>query len=138
MPSLFISYAHRDMEQINWLERLTLYLAPLREHGDVEIWADSKLEAGDHWRKEIDAALQRATAAILLVGPRFLESNFIAKVELPKLLDSARKGGTRIYPLVVGYCGYNRSKLEPYRPSTTPGSRWRRSQRRTRINRSTN
>jgi len=56
MPSLFISYAHVDMKPTDWLERLTLYLAPLRKRGDVEIWADSKLEAGDQWKSEIDGA----------------------------------------------------------------------------------
>ena len=120
MPSLFISYAHVDMDPIHWLNRLTLYLAPLREHGDVEIWDDSKIQAGDQWRTEIDRALQRATAAILLVGPGFLASDFIAREELPRLLDAANKGGTRIYPLVVGYCGYRGSRLDPFQAFNDP------------------
>lgn len=120
MPSLFISYAHVDMDPIHWLNRLTLYLAPLREHGDVEIWDDSKIQAGDQWRTEIDRALQRATAAILLVGPGFLASDFITREELPRLLDAANKGGTRIYPLVVGYCGYRGSRLDPFQAFNDP------------------
>jgi hypothetical protein len=120
MPSLFISYAHVDMKPTDWLERLTLYLAPLRKRGDVEIWADSKLEAGDQWKSEIDGALQRATAVILLVGPGFLGSSFISKVELPTILESARRAGTRIYPLVVGYCSYRSSELEPYQAFNDP------------------
>ncbi len=31
MTSLFLSYGHRDMAPINWVERLKLYLAPIRQ-----------------------------------------------------------------------------------------------------------
>src|SRR5882762_9274750 len=102
--ALFISYGHRDMEPINWLDRLKLYLAPLRRQELVDIWDDSGIRAGSEWRKEIETELKRATSAILLVGPGFLASEFIAAHELPLLLKAAKIRGTKIYPLVVGYC----------------------------------
>ena len=120
MPSLFISYAHRDMQPTDWLDRLKLYLAPLRDRQTVEVWHDGKIGVGNKWRAEIESALQRATAAILLVGPGFLESTFISKVELPTLLDSVQGRGAQIYPLVVGYCAYERSVLEPYQAFNDP------------------
>jgi hypothetical protein len=86
MASLFLSYAHRDMEQIDWLSRLTLYLAPVRSNQPVEIWDDRRIRPGDEWLREIEKALNRATAAILLVGPGFLASEFITRHEVPSLL----------------------------------------------------
>ena len=117
---LFISYAHRDMDPLNWLERLKLYLAPLRRQELVDIWDDSRIRVGSEWRSEIRAAMDRATAAILLVGPGFLASEFIAGEELPALLAAAKTRGTKIYPLVVGYCAYKQSELEPYQAFNDP------------------
>jgi hypothetical protein len=108
------------MTPIHWLDRLRRYLAPLRGNDLVEIWDDSRIGAGSDWRAEIDTALQRATAAILLVGPDFLASDFIASKELPVLLDASKRRGTKLYPLVVGYCGYTRSVLEPYQAFNDP------------------
>jgi hypothetical protein len=118
--ALFISYGHLDMSPTNWLERLKLYLAPFRRRELVEIWDDSKIRAGSEWRNEIRAATERATSAILLVGPAFLASEFITNDELPSLLAAAENRGGRIYPLVVGYCGYKQSVLEKYQAFNDP------------------
>ncbi len=122
MPSnsLFISYGHGDMNQANWLERLKLYLAPLRRNDLVDIWDDSRISAGNLWRDEIAQALESATVSILLVGPAFLASEFIATNELPRLLERAQTCGTSIYPVVVGYCAYKNSELEPYQAFNDP------------------
>jgi len=106
MASLFISYAHQDMHPTHWVEKLKLYLAPVRRRESVEIWDDSQIGTGREWLPQIDAALGRSTAAILVVGPGFLASDFIHNHELPRLLTSAKQQGTRIYPLVALYCAY--------------------------------
>jgi hypothetical protein len=118
--ALFISYGHLDMKPTNWLERLKLYLAPLRRHEVVEEWDDLKILPGSQWREEIRDAIERATSAILLVGPAFLASEYIANDELPPLLAKARNRGSKVYPLVVGYCGYKQSVLESYQAFNDP------------------
>lgn len=122
MPTtaLFISYSHRDMEPINWVERLKLYLAPLRRKELVDIWDDSRIGVGSEWRREIRAALDRATSAILVIGPGFLASDFIAREELPLLLEAAERRGAKIYPVIVAYCAYKRSVLEKYQTFNDP------------------
>ena len=117
--NLFISYAHRDMEPIDWIDRLKIYLAPLRT-SDVTIWEDSQIPAGTKWQQGIEAALQDADVAILLVGPGFFASEFIAKVELPRLLRAAESNGIKIFPLVVGYCRYANSVLEEFQAFNDP------------------
>ena len=117
---LFISYSHRDMTPVDWLDRLKLYLAPLLRQEQVDIWDDTRIEVGHEWRLEIKTAMDRATAAILLVGPGFLASDFIAQQELPGLLDAAATRGIKIYPLVVGFCGYKSSPLGSYQAFNDP------------------
>ena len=111
--SLFISYARADMTPTDWLSRLKLHLAPLRNHNIVP-WDDSKIAAGTEWRPEIDRALKDAGAAILLVGPGYLASDFIVTMEIPRLLEAARTAGVRILPLVVRPCLYEISALGPF------------------------
>ncbi len=110
-PTVFVSYSHSDMIPTHWLERLRIYLAPFRRAGGVELWDDSKIQPGSDWRSSISAAIDQAAAAILLIGPGFLASEFIADDELPAMLRQAREKGLAIFPLIVAYCGYRQSSL---------------------------
>ena len=121
MPSaLFISYSHRDMQPVNWLDRLKLYLAPLRRQEPIDIWDDTRIQVGGDWHEQISEALESASAAILLVGPGFLASEFILDHELPALLNSAQTRDVKIYPLLIGYCAYRNSDLGPYQSFNDP------------------
>ncbi len=83
---LFISYAHRDAE---WLEKLTRFLDPILGN-HVEIWDDRRILPGDHWREEIDRALDDSRIVLLLISSDFLASRFISEGELSALLTRNR------------------------------------------------
>ena len=106
-PNLFLSYSHSDRE---YVDRLRVHLKPLEKDGLIDLWVDSRLRAGDRWKKEIERALGRATVAILLVSADFLASDFITDNELPPLLKNAEEKGTRILPLIVKPCRFARDK----------------------------
>ena len=95
---VFISYCHADR---GFLDRLLVHLKPLERDGKLDVWADTRLRAGDKWKNEIERALSRATVAILIISADFKASDFIANNELPPLLRSAEEKGTRIFPLIV-------------------------------------
>jgi hypothetical protein len=118
--SLFISYSRADMAETDWIHRLRMYLAPIERAGTVDTWDDSRIETGADWRAEIDKALERAAAAVLLVGPGFLASDFVMKYELPILLEAASQRGAKVFPVVIGYCGYAATKLERYQAANDP------------------
>lgn len=95
----FVCYSHSDTE---WLDRLRVHLAPLVASNELDLWSDKRILTGDQWKLEIEKSLNDAAIAIILVSADFFASNFIAEVELPKLLRNAEKKSTRIMPVVVG------------------------------------
>ena len=106
-PNVFISYSHTYVE---FLDRLLVHLKPLEKNNQLELWVDTRLRAGDKWKKEIEKALERANVAILLVSADFLASDFITDNELPPLLRNAEERGTRVVPLIVKPCRFTRDK----------------------------
>ena len=116
--SVFISYARDDQPEGQWRERLRTFLQPFAARLDV--WDDSRIQTGAQWRAEIDLALRRARVAVLLVGPHFLASDFIATNELPPLLEAAANDAVRILPLITNECSYSRTALSRYQTFHDP------------------
>ena len=82
-PTVFISYSHQDEA---WKDQLVRQLQVLELEGAYDIWEDRKIAAGDGWRAEIETAMARARAAVLLISADFLVSGFIRGTEVPRLL----------------------------------------------------
>jgi hypothetical protein len=91
---VFISYAHEDTA---WKNRFVSMLAPAVDQGSIGIWSDGEIPVGAKWASQIDDALASAAAALLLVTPSFLESDFIKDVELPRLLNLAKTQGVEVW-----------------------------------------
>lgn len=103
--SVLISYSHYDA----WAkDRLRVHLTPIERQAAIELWSDEEIELGKDWQLEIKAALARADVAILLVSADFFASDFIARIELPSLLEAASKRGVLILPVVVAPCRFGR------------------------------
>lgn len=104
---IFVSYSHNDAE---WKERIRVHLRPLERDYAIDIWDDTKIQAGSKWLDEIEKAIQSAKVALLIISADFLASDFIANNELPPLLESAKKEGAKIFPLIVSPSRFNSTK----------------------------
>jgi len=101
--NVFVSYSHDDE---SWCDAVAKHLRSLHDPIDVTVWVDRhRIRAGAAWQPEIDTALASADLAILLISPAFLSSEFIRKMELPKLL-ARRENGLPVIPILVMPCGW--------------------------------
>jgi tetratricopeptide (TPR) repeat protein len=102
-PTVFISYSHLDEV---WKDRLVRQLRVLEIEGALSVWDDRKIAAGGAWRTEIETAMERARAAVLLISADFLTSEFIRDTEVPRFLQRRAQDGLRIIPLIVRPCAW--------------------------------
>jgi hypothetical protein len=87
MAHFFISYAHADNESLNagerWLDRVLAHIKPLVHQKTITTWSDKEIKSGKRWEESIDIAISNASAAVLMISPAFLASDFVRRSELP-------------------------------------------------------
>jgi DNA-binding NarL/FixJ family response regulator len=102
-PLVFISYSHKDEVE---KESLLTHLGVLKP-GLIDLWSDDALSAGDDWEHEITKAIGHAKVAMLLITANFLNSDFILREEVPKLLGRRKKDGLVVFPVIARYCAWS-------------------------------
>ncbi|MGI9498406.1 MAG: toll/interleukin-1 receptor domain-containing protein, partial [Geminicoccaceae bacterium] len=103
-PTIFISYSHRDEKP--WKDFVQTHLKVVARQDGFLVWEDRRIRGGDDWRGEIDAALEQADIAVLLISPYFLTSDFILNHEVKELLKRKEQQGLRIYPILIIDCAW--------------------------------
>jgi hypothetical protein len=106
---VFVSYSHKDRR---WLEELLTHLAPFRD--SLDVWADSRLDAGQDWNQQITKAIEGASVAVVLVSADFLASKFLQEVELPAILEAAKSRGMIVLPILIGASLWRRTPLAQF------------------------
>jgi WD40 repeat protein len=96
-PVVFVSYSREDEK---WRGRFAEMLKPLVRERRLEVWSDDRMVTGYEWRPQLAEAIGRSRAALLLVSPSFLASDFIMDQELPALMQN----GVRLLPVLVRPC----------------------------------
>lgn len=114
---VFISYSRKDKR---WLDRLTIALQPYVRQELIEVWDDTKIKPGDKWQVAIEQALTSASVAVLLVSQNFLASDFIARNELPPLLEAEKNKSLKILWIAVSASAYQRTPIVAYQAVNDP------------------
>jgi hypothetical protein len=122
--AVFICYAHEDNQDQDpkkrWLDRLLQVLQPLVRQELLKIWSDKDIEIGDQWHELIGVQLQASRAAVLLISPAFLASEYIVSSELPALLKNVADGGASVLPLIISPCLYEETIFKYPDPTLGP------------------
>lgn len=101
--TVFVSYSHRDSR---WLERLQVHLRPIARRGDLALWDDTRIAAGERWRPAIRAAIARAAASVLLISADFLASDFIASRNCQRCSCGLRRPAPVFFQSSFSLAGY--------------------------------
>jgi hypothetical protein len=113
---VFVSYSHKDMA---WL-RLVLARLKSLPHEPIALWTDAAIERGESWDAVVQSALGRSKAAILIVTPNFLGSDYIRQFELPRLLNLSSSGLLRIFWILAEPCDWNATGLASIEAANDP------------------
>jgi hypothetical protein len=85
------------------MERFVKQLSVLPKNVAVP-WDDRRIGAGARWKEEIEAAMEEAAVAVLLVSAEFFNSQFIMPIEVPLLLEREKAKRLRIVPVIISPC----------------------------------
>lgn len=125
MPAkLFISYSHDDEK---FRAALVAHLSQMIRNGQVEVWSDRKIMAGQEWGTEIDARLESSDIAIFLVSPSFLSSSYCNDIEATRALELHQASKLSVVPIIVRHCDWKNapfSALQALPLDAKPVSRW--------------
>ena len=104
-PTVVISYSHQDEA---WKDKLATQLTVLQKLGLLDPWDDRRIGAGLDWHPAMQAAMDRAAVAVLLISADYLSSDFILGEEAPSLMQRRAEEGLRVIPLIVRPCPWKR------------------------------
>ena len=103
---VFISYSHKDRA---YKERLTTFLKILGRKALFPTWDDKQIQSSDDWRARIQAAMDEANIAVLLISADFLASDFIQDQEIPRMRKRREIGELVILPVIVKPCPWKKA-----------------------------
>lgn len=100
---IFIIYARED-EQFR--KELKEQLVPLERSGQIDVWTDRELIAGDPWEPLIKKNLKTADVILILVSKDYFNSDYIHEVEIKEAIQRHQAGQAKIIPIIVRHCGW--------------------------------
>ena len=123
--SIFSSYSSADEALRRELEN---HLAVLTRSGLIRTWNFRQIEAGDDWRRTIDAKLNEASIILLLVSADFLASDYCWQVEMTRALERHDSGDAVVIPVILRDCDWHAAplaKLQALPEAGKPVARWK-------------
>lgn len=89
IPSVFISYSHRDMD---WVQQ---FAADLRRM-PISVWFDERLRGGKEWEQQLAAAIQAVDAFVLVMSPESMQSEYVRWE-----IEQAKRANKPLFPVML-------------------------------------
>ena len=121
---VFCCYAREDQEM---LEHLKKHLMPLQRSGQITIWSDTNLNAGEEWEKELHWHLESADLILWLISPDFMSSDYCYSKEMKRAIERHAQGGAHVIPVLLRPVHWKTApfaKLQIIPTNATPVTRW--------------
>jgi uncharacterized protein (DUF952 family) len=93
LPSIFISYSHRDQDFIR------AQLVPDLRRRQIDVYFDEHLRAGEDWREQLAHAIRNTDALVLVMSPPAVISPEVAWE-----VEQARAAGKPVLPVMYAAC----------------------------------
>ncbi len=74
---------------------------PLQRQGLITVWADTDIDAGMEWEKEIEKHLETAHIILLLISPDFMASEYCYSKEMKRAVERHERGEVRVIPVIL-------------------------------------
>jgi len=108
IPSLFISYAHKDER---FRDELRGALTSYERTGALVVLDDTCIIAGENWEDRIRLKLEKTDIVVLLLSNDFIRSDYCFKKEMQTARERDQAGKCAIVPIVVRACRYDQLEL---------------------------
>jgi hypothetical protein len=122
---LFYSYSSAD-EQLR--AELETHLSLMVREAIVETWSFRNIDAGNDWKKTIDANLDTADVILLLISANFIASNYCWDIEMKRAVERHENGEAIVIPVILKACDWHTApfaKFQALPDSAKPVSSWR-------------
>lgn len=123
--TVFYSYSSADE---SFRRKLEEHLSVLKRGGFIDTWSFRQIEAGEDWKKGIDAKLNASDMILLLVSSNFLASDYCWDIEMKRALERDEAGEAVVVPIILRDCDWHAApfaKLQALPEGAKPITRWR-------------
>jgi hypothetical protein len=104
--TIFLSYNYRDEANKN---TVVAHLKVLQRVGLVDLWCHSQGALGPE-TPAVEAAIEQARLAILLITGNYLHSEFLPVGYISRLIERARDNEMTIFAIILENCGWRQSE----------------------------
>ena len=105
---ILLCYAHRDRQLC---EELQKHLMPLQNAGIITLWADTDVQAGKDWKKELLLHLETSHVILLLISADFMASSYCYGIAMPKALQRHQSGKVHVIPIILRPTAWEQTPL---------------------------
>lgn len=121
---IFCSYAPEDSRLRAKLEK---HLSALLKQGEIVVWHNRNISAGQDWKRETDKHLNTSRIILLLISKDFMASDYCYGYEMQRAIERREERSAVLIPIILSPCDWEElpiSKFEIFPSNEKPVTLW--------------